>query len=88
MLALAGRGKAQRTVAQLTAHQGLTDEASELLHARLVLILANHIGDPEVLREALDLARAGLVPVTEPSSFDPDRSRTVLESARIVTPKG
>jgi hypothetical protein len=46
--------------ALVTAHQGLSDEASELLNARLVLILANHIGDPNVLREALALARAPL----------------------------
>lgn len=42
------------------AHEGLTDAGSELLNARLVLILANHIGDPTVLREALALARAAL----------------------------
>jgi hypothetical protein len=47
--------------ALVAAHQGLSDEASELLNARLVLILANHIGDPNVLREALTLARAPLV---------------------------
>jgi Protein of unknown function (DUF2783) len=73
----------------VTAHQGLTDEASELLHARLALILADRIGDPEVLREVLNLARAGLVPATETlSAPGPDRSRTVLESVRIATPKG
>ena len=32
--------------ALVTTHQGLSDEQSELLNARLVLILANHIGDP------------------------------------------
>jgi hypothetical protein len=46
--------------ALVTAHQGLSDERSELLNARLVLILANHIGDPQVLAEALILARAPL----------------------------
>jgi hypothetical protein len=46
----------------VVAHQGLSDAQSELLNARLVLILANHIGDPDVLREALALARAGLAP--------------------------
>jgi hypothetical protein len=46
--------------ALVTAHQGLTDEQSELLNARLVLILANQIGNPEVLCEALALARAPL----------------------------
>ena len=39
---------------------GLTDEASELFNARLVLLLANHIGDLRVLREAVAAARAGL----------------------------
>lgn len=44
----------------VVAHRDLTDEDSELLNARLVLILANHIGDPAVLAEALDRARAFL----------------------------
>ncbi len=39
------------------AHRGLDEGASAAFNARLVLILANHIGDPGVLREALDLAR-------------------------------
>lgn len=41
----------------LAAHEGLSEEESHALNARLVLILANHVGDREVLREALDLAR-------------------------------
>ena len=45
----------------MQAHRGLGDEQSELLHARLVLLLANHIGDLRVLNEALALARAGVV---------------------------
>ena len=53
--------------ALVTAHQGLSDEASELLNARLVLILANHIGDPQVLREALALARTPPALKVEPS---------------------
>lgn len=44
----------------VAAHRGLGDEASRLLNARLVLLLANHIGDPAVLDEALAAARAGL----------------------------
>ena len=44
--------------ALVSAHQGLSDEASALLNARLVLILANQVGDMEALREALALARA------------------------------
>jgi hypothetical protein len=31
-----------------------------LLHAQLVLLLANHIGDPRVLRGAIEVAREGL----------------------------
>jgi hypothetical protein len=38
------------------AHRGLTEEQSADLNARLVLILANHVGDAGVLRQALDLA--------------------------------
>lgn len=44
----------------LAAHRGLSDADSELLNARLVLILANHVGDPAVIRAALRLARKGL----------------------------
>ena len=39
------------------AHRGLNEEQSADLDAALVLILANHIGDIEVLREAILLAR-------------------------------
>lgn len=46
----------------LSVHEGRTKDDSEALNARLVLILANHIGDREVLREAL---RAAL-PSTKP----------------------
>ena len=45
----------------IAAHRELGDAQSELLNARLVLLLANHIGDLRVLREALDAARAGVV---------------------------
>ena len=39
------------------AHQGLSDEQSADLDASLVLVLANHIGDLGVLREAIALAK-------------------------------
>ena len=42
----------------IDAHHGLSDEESEALNARLILLLANHIGDLKVLREALEKARA------------------------------
>jgi hypothetical protein len=41
----------------IAAHEGLTPDRSAALNARLVLILANHIGNDEVLEQALDLAR-------------------------------
>lgn len=46
--------------ALIEAHRGLSDEQSQLLNARLVLLLANHLGDLRVLREALTLAREGV----------------------------
>ena len=49
----------------VATHAGLSDEASELLNARLILILANHIGQRSVLEEALDLAKASLTPTAD-----------------------
>jgi Protein of unknown function (DUF2783) len=46
--------------ALIAGHRGLSDEQSELMQARLVLLLANHIGDLNVLREAIALARKGV----------------------------
>jgi hypothetical protein len=46
--------------ALLDAHQGLSDEQSHDLNARLVLLLANQIGHLDVLKEALAAAREGL----------------------------
>jgi uncharacterized protein DUF2783 len=40
----------------LAAHKGLTEAESHALNARLILILANHVGDPEALTQALVLA--------------------------------
>jgi hypothetical protein len=37
----------------------LSDEAAADLDTKLVLILANHIGDLDVLKEAIALAKAG-----------------------------
>jgi hypothetical protein len=41
----------------INAHNGLSDEQSEALNARLILLLANHMGDLRVLRDALHAAR-------------------------------
>jgi hypothetical protein len=43
------------------SHRGLSDAQSADLDAALVLVLANHIGDIEVLREAIKLAKRRLV---------------------------
>jgi hypothetical protein len=45
--------------ALIDAHRDLSPEASHALNARLILLLANHIGRLDVLRKALALARAG-----------------------------
>ncbi len=41
----------------IEAHRGLDEAQSAKLNARLILLLANHIGDLSVLREAVKLAR-------------------------------
>lgn len=46
--------------ALIAAHDGLTDAGSQRLNARLVLILANQIGDLAVLKAALARARDGV----------------------------
>lgn len=42
----------------IETHRDLSDEDSEQLNARLILLLANHIGDISILKEALTLARS------------------------------
>lgn len=44
--------------ALLAAHADLSDEEMAALNARLVLVLANHIGRHDVLMEAIALAKA------------------------------
>jgi hypothetical protein len=45
--------------ALIDAHRGLTDAESAALNTRLVLILANQIGDETLLEEAIALAKEG-----------------------------
>jgi uncharacterized protein DUF2783 len=47
-------------------HRGLDDEQSASLDAALVLILANHIGSLDVLREAVTLAKRRVVDKRQP----------------------
>ncbi|MBZ6416096.1 MULTISPECIES: DUF2783 domain-containing protein [Methylobacterium] len=44
----------------IRAHRGLGDDDSAALNARLVLILAHEVGDPEVVAAAITLARGSL----------------------------
>lgn len=41
----------------LDAHQGLSREQSELLNARLILLLANQVGNAQVLADCIAAAR-------------------------------
>jgi hypothetical protein len=41
----------------LDAHAGLTPEQSQLLNARLILLLANQVGDAQALAECVKAAR-------------------------------
>ena len=44
----------------IAAHHGLSDVESRALNARLVVLLANHIGDLEVIAQACAAARASV----------------------------
>jgi hypothetical protein len=44
----------------LDAQQGLSDEQRKLFCARLVLLLANQVGDDRVLEQCIDAARRGI----------------------------
>ena len=71
--------------ALIQAHRGLTDAQSEMLNARLVLLLANHVGDMQVLREALAAARDGLAvegPVVDgPGAEEPGAEGPVVDGS-------
>jgi len=41
----------------INAQRQLTDEQADLMLAKLALILSNHVGDRQILREAMTLAR-------------------------------
>ena len=41
----------------LALHDGLSKEESDALNARLILVLSNHIGDRDVLRQAFEAAK-------------------------------
>ena len=41
----------------LDAHEGLSEQESQLLNARLILLLANQVGDAKVLKDCVEAAR-------------------------------
>ncbi len=50
----------------IETHRDLTREQSELVNCKLVLLLANHVGDAAVLADAMRRARAGVDPLSPP----------------------
>ena len=54
--------------ALVAVHRDLSPEQSRLLNAKLILLLANHIGDIGVLREAIAKARQGITPMGKDST--------------------
>jgi len=50
----------------LALHDGRSKEESERINARLILVLANHIGDREILRQAMDAAASAGAPRDKP----------------------
>jgi len=52
----------------IATHRGLTDAQSALVNARLILLLANHIGDPNVLAQAMAAACDGVSAAPDPGA--------------------
>ena len=46
----------------IALHRDLSEAESSLVNAKLVLLLANHVGDPGVLAAAMAAAREDVVP--------------------------
>ncbi|WP_419906735.1 DUF2783 domain-containing protein [Hoeflea sp.] len=42
----------------IAAHEGLSKAESDAFNARLILLLANHIGERKILTEALEAAKS------------------------------
>ena len=54
-------------------HRDLTDEQSATVNAKLILLLANHIGDMEVLRTAMAAAREDVAAIPISTSLPEPR---------------
>ena len=60
----------------------LSDEQSADLDAALVLILANHIGDIDVLREAIALAKRRMLDASSSNSNSSSSNKTFNDEVR------
>ncbi|AEG48143.1 hypothetical protein Sphch_0446 [Sphingobium chlorophenolicum L-1] len=56
----------------IVLHDGLDDRQSAIVNSKLILLLANHIGDEQVIRQAIGLARGALTDVKSPVPLDAD----------------
>ena len=63
-------------------HRDLSDEQSALVNAKLILLLANHIGDPAVLREAMRAAREDVIPAGHTAATPTARTAATRLSPR------
>jgi len=58
--------------ALLETHRDLSEEQSIVVNAKLILVLANHIGDLGALKQAMTIARSGVTP----AGIEPARKET------------
>ncbi|MDN5850013.1 MAG: DUF2783 domain-containing protein [Nitrococcus sp.] len=70
----------------LELHRDLSDEQSRLANAKLILLLANHVGDHAVLDEALRIAREGLAEAVasaggQPPPVEMDAIRAAMQGS-------
>jgi len=54
--------------ALIDAHRDLSSAQSHELNAKLVLLLANHVGEADTLNQALAAARASVLAATQEAS--------------------
>lgn len=44
----------------IETHRELSDQQTQIVNARLILLLSNHIGDLDILKDAMRIARADI----------------------------
>ena len=55
--------------ALIETHRALTTEQSALVNAKLILLLANHVGDLGILRKVMAHAREGVAPAGQDATL-------------------